>query len=175
MSKKKKKNNKKKHIFLKVILILFLILAILAGGFVGYSVYKNGWGVQGIIQTAMGQDEEKLKNLDPFTVLILGVSKDISSELTDTIMIASYNPKTQKATIISIPRDTFVGANKNKATSYDKINALYQKSPQKTLDAVNKLTGLNILYYVVVSNNALVELVDTIGGVEYDVDRKSVV
>ena len=170
MSKKaKKKINKKKHKLLRIFLCVVVIIAIITLSFITYSTYKNGWGVKGLIQTAMGQSEEKLKNLDPFTVLILGVSKDISSELTDTIMIASYNPKTQKATLISIPRDTFVGTNKNKASSYDKINALYQKSPQKTLDAVNKLTGLNILYYVVVSNNALVELVDTIGGVEFDV------
>ena len=178
MSKKNKKENKdnkknkkmkKKHTVLKVFVVLLIIIILASAGFVGYSVYRNGWGVKSIIQTAMGQSEEKLKNLEPFTVLVLGVSEDISSKLTDTIMIASYNPKTQKATLISIPRDTFVGANKNKATSYDKINALYQKSPQKTLEAVNNLTGLNILYYVVISNNALVELVDTIGGVEYDV------
>ena len=132
-------------------------------------MYKNGWGVKSLIQTAMGQSEKKLQNLDPFTVLLLGVSEDISSKLSDTIIVASYNPKTQKATLLSIPRDTFIGTNKNKANSYDKINALYQKSPEKTLDTVNKITGLNIKYYAVISNNALVEVVDTIGGVEFDV------
>ncbi len=168
----KRIKRKKKHKILKAFLIFILIVFLFCAGFVGYSTYKNGWGVKGLIQTAMGQDEKKLKDLKPFTVLILGVSKDISTDLTDTIMVASYNPKTQKATLLSIPRDTFVGNNKNKATSYDKINALYQKSPEKTLEAVNKLTGLDIKYYVVISNNALVELVDTIGGVEFDVPIK---
>ena len=166
---KKNKKTKKKHRVLKSLLMIILILALLVGGFVLYSAYKNGWGVKGMIQTAIGQDETKLEDLDPFTVLILGVSEDISSELTDTIIVASYNPKTQKATLLSIPRDTFVGTNKNKATSYDKINALYQSSPQKALKAVNKITGLDITYYLVVRNNALVELVDAIGGVEFDV------
>ena len=166
---KKKKKKKKKHIVLKFLLFVLFLMAVFIGGFVGYSTYKNGWGVKGIIQTALGKDEEKLADLDPFTVLIMGVSEDISSKLTDTIIVASYNPKNQKATLISIPRDTFVGNNKNTANSYDKINALYQKSPQKTLEAVNKLTGLDITYYIVVSNNALVQLVDAIGGVEFDV------
>ena len=152
---KKKKKKKKKHIVLKFLLFVLFLMAVFIGGFVGYSTYKNGWGVKGIIQTALGKDEEKLADLDPFTVLIMGVSEDISSKLTDTIIVASYNPKNQKATLISIPRDTFVGNNKNTANSYDKINALYQKSPQKTLEAVNKLTGLDITYYIVVSNNAL--------------------
>ena len=170
-AKNKEKNieKNKSHIVLKSFLIIILICVFLILGFVCHSTYKNGWGVKGIIQTAMGQDEKKLENLDPFTVLILGVSKDINTELTDTIIVASYNPKSQKATLLSIPRDTFVGKNKAKATSYDKINALYQTNPQKTLEAVNKITGLHITYYLVVSNNALVELVDAIGGVEFDV------
>lgn len=166
---RKDKKRKKKHRVLKVFLTIIAVILLFAIGFVGYSTYKNGWGMKGLLQTAMGQDEKKLANLDPFTVLILGVSEDIETKLTDTIMVASYNPKTQKATLLSISRDTFVGNNKKKATSYDKLNALYQSSPEKTLDAVNEITGLNIKYYVAVSNNALVELVDTIGGVEYDV------
>ena len=180
MSKKEKKNmntkkniknkkNDKKHKGLKRFLIIIILIIIIIAGFIGYSTYKNGWGMKGLVQTAMGQDKRKLADLKPFTVLLLGVSEDISSKLTDTIIVASYNPKNQKATLLSIPRDTFVGSNKNKATSVDKINALYQTSPEKTLAAVNKLTGLDITYYVVVSNNALVELVDTIGGVEFDV------
>ena len=168
-NKVKNKKTKKKNKVLRIFLIILLMIALFIAGFVGYSAYKNGWGVKGMIQTAMGQDETKLADLDPLTVLIMGVSEDISSKLTDTIMIASYNPKTQKATLLSIPRDTFVGKNKNTATSYDKINALYQSSPEKTLAAVNKITGLDIKYYVVISNNALVQLVDEIGGVEFDV------
>lgn len=169
IKKKKNQKNQKKHNGLKVLLVILGMIILFILGFVGYSGYKNGWGLKGMIQTAIGQDERKLADLNPLTVLIMGVSEDISSKLTDTIMVASYNPKTQKATLLSIPRDTFVGKNKNTATSYDKINALYQSSPEKTLDAVNKITGLDIKYYVVISNNALVQLVDEIGGVEFDV------
>lgn len=167
-----KNKKKKKHTVLRVLLAIFIILLITVGGFLGYSTYKNGWGLRGVLQTALGQDNEKLQDLDPFTVLILGVSEDITSKLTDTIIVASYNPKTQKATLLSVPRDTYIGKNKNKANTYDKINALYQKSPEKTLEAINELTGLNIKYYVVINNNALVELVDKIGGVEFDVPIK---
>ena len=174
MSKKikenmKNKKTKKRVKVLRIIGVLLLIIMLFCAGFVGYSTYKNGWGVKGMIQTAMGQDEEKLADLDPITVLIMGVSEDISSKLTDTIIVASYNPKTQKATLLSIPRDTFVGKNKNTATPSNKINALYQTNPIKTLEAVNKITGLDIKHYVVISNNALVELVNEIGGVEFDV------
>ena len=169
-SNKKNRKEKKKHRILKAFLFLILLIALFIGGFLGYSTIKNGWGLKGVLQTITGQDEEKLKDLEEFKVLILGVSEDISAKLTDTIMVASYNPRTQKAVLLSIPRDTFVGKSRYSANSYDKINALYQSGgAKKTLEAVNKLTGMNIKNYVVISNNALVELVDEIGGVEFNV------
>ena len=67
-------------------------------------------------------------------------------------MVASYNPNTQKATLLSIPRDTYTGKPPAKATAYEKINALYSRKhrPDETLEAVNEITGLDIKYYVVV-------------------------
>ena len=55
------------------------------------------------------------------------------------------------------------------AGGFDKINALYQKSPQKTVEAVENLTGINIDYYITVKTSALIEIVDAIGGVDFDV------
>ena len=85
-------------------------------------------------------------------------------------MVFKYNPQTQKAYLISIPRDTFIGNDKSVAKANDKINSLYQgKYPEKTLAAVNKVTGLKLEYYVVVDTEALKALVDAIGGVYFDV------
>ena len=170
----KEEKKKKKHPILRGILKFFLVIILLiilfVGGFIGYSTYKYGWGWTGLIKTAVGSTVDKPEELEEFRALILGVSKDISVDLTDTIIIASYNPATQKATLLSIPRDTFVGESRARADSYDKINAIYQKEgAEGTLKRVNKLTGLNIKNYIVISNNALVELVDEIGGVEFDV------
>lgn len=169
-----KEENKKKHPFLrrigKFFLIIIIILVLFIGGFIGYSTFKNGWGLTGMIKTMVGSTVSNPEELGDLQVLILGVSEDISTPLTDTIMVASYNPATQKATLLSIPRDTFVGTSRARADSYDKINAIYQKDgAEGTLEKVNTLTGLDLKYYVVISNNALVELVDEIGGVEFDV------
>ena len=107
-----------------------------------------------------------------FKCLILGISTDQENvDLTDTIMVASYNPNTQKATLLSIPRDTYTGKTPAKATAYEKINALYSRKhrPDETLEAVNEITGLDIKYYVVVKTEALIKLVDVIGGITFDV------
>lgn len=99
-----------------------------------------------------------------------GVSEDIEATLTDTIMVCSYNPKTQRASMLSIPRDTFVGKSKSKAGGYDKINSVYSsKGAKETLENVEAITGLDIDYYVVVNNQVVVDLVNDIGGVYFDV------
>lgn len=167
--KQVKKKKKKRFRLLKVFLVVILILLLAFGGFVVYSGYKNGWGLSNMIATVVGHDQNTLKNLDEFRVLLLGVSTDTSAVLTDTIMVASYNPRTQKASLLSIPRDTYVGKSESTANSYDKINAMYQTSTDKILKAVNDLTGLNLQYYVVVDTQALIALVDEIGGVQFNV------
>lgn len=168
--KNKKNKRRKKHTGRKILLIIILILAI-AGGWFAYKTYKNGGGLSGMLATAVGHDEYTKKNLTEIKVLILGVSTDLDSELTDTIMVASYNPNTQKANLLSIPRDTFTGKYQSKALATQKINSIYNmtRNPEKTLNAVNELTGLDIKYYVLVRTEALIKLVDAIGGVEFDV------
>lgn len=175
MDKREKRGNKrkKKKAWKKIVIIVLLIILLLVGGFV-YKTYKNGGGLSGMLATIVGHNENTKKNLKEIKVLVLGVSTDIDVELTDTIMVASYNPNTQKANLLSIPRDTFVGKNKNKALASQKINSLYNvnKNPEKTLQAVNEITGLNIEYYVLVRTEALIKLVDAIGGVEFNVPIK---
>ena len=102
-------------------------------------------------------------------VLFMGVSTDLKQKLTDTIMLMGYNPEKQKAFIVSIPRDTFVGRNLNTATAKDKINSLYSVSPEKTVSAVEKLTNVEIDYYVMMNTDSLIKIVDILGGVQFDV------
>ena len=168
--KNKRNKRKKKKRWKKVLLVILLILLMFIGWF-AYKTHKNGGGLSGMLATAIGHDENTKKDLDEIKVLILGVSTSIEADLTDTIMVASYNPNTQTANLLSIPRDTFTGKYKSKATASQKINALYNLygGPEKTLEAVNEITGLDIKYYVVVKTEALIELVDAIGGVEFNV------
>lgn len=154
------KKKKKKHIGL----FIFLIIIIALGIFIAVRLYRARGNVLGAI---LGHDENTLKNLDKLQVLVLGESTGMS----DTIIVASYDPKTQEAALLSIPRDTFIGDDKKHTSVYDKINSLYSNgdTPEKTLAAVNKLTGLDLKYYIIVDTEALQKLVDTIGGVEFDV------
>ena len=157
-------NKKRKHMVAKRVVLLIIIILIIFAGIFASKVVMNGGGLKGILATLMGQTEETRKNMTEIQFLILGESLN----LTDTIMIGKYDPNSQKAALVSIQRDTFIGDNPKKATAYDKINAVYQgKYPEKTLKEVNELTGLNLQYYIVIDTKGLRELVDAIGGVEF--------
>ena len=162
---KKSKKTKKRHIGRKIFLIILLILAI--GGIIfAKKVHdlKGNW-----MAALLGHNEETLKNLDTIQILVMGESTGMS----DTLIVCSYNPKTQKASMLSIPRDTYVTNGKYKYSAQNKINYLYSggKTPEKTVEAVNELTGLNLKYYILIDTEALTKLVDTIGGVYFDVPR----
>jgi len=165
---KKVKKVKKSNKLGKVLIFLIIILIALIGMII-YKAKQNGGGMTGLLSVLVGHNEETLKNLDPIQVLLMGVSTDNGGKLTDTIIVANYDPKTQKASLLSIPRDTFVGKNPLTGTGSDKINFLYRKGAEKTLEKVNELTGLDVKYYMVIDNQALIELVDVIGGVEFEV------
>ena len=157
---------KKKHRRLKIILIIILILVLCLAGYIAYKTYKNGGGMKGFLATMLGHDEHTVETLDELFILIVGES----GGMTDTIMLCSYDPKTQEASMLSIPRDTFIGSSRIYATAADKINSVYNiKGIEGLVDEVEELTDIEIPYYVKVDTESLRALVDTIGGVNFDV------
>ncbi len=159
--KDKDKKKKKKRTGLKIFIFILIILAILVGLFVKRVIDLDGnW-----LAALLGHNKQTVENLDKLYVLAMGESKGMS----DTIIVCSYDPKTQEASMLSIPRDTFIGDSKYNASTYDKINAIYNagKDPEKTMEKVNEITGLNIKNYILIDTEGLVELVNQIGGINF--------
>lgn len=158
---KEVKKKKKRHIGRKIFLIILILCVILGIRFAKKIKDLDGnW-----LAALLGHDEQTLKDLDTLQILVMGESTGMS----DTIIVCSYNPKTGNASMLSIPRDTYVENGNYKYSAQNKINYLYNggQTPEKTLAAVNEITGLNIKYYVLVDTEALRKLVDLIEGVEF--------
>ena len=147
-------------------MLIIIILVILAGTIYGIALAKYDGNIKTTIVNIISHFTTKVETR---YVLILGVSEDIDAELTDTIMLAGYNPETQKAFLVSIPRDTFVGNNKLFAKTSDKINAKYQKGVNETISTIENLSGIKIDNHIVIKTSMLTKIVDLIGGVEFDV------
>lgn len=182
---KKNKRNKKKSkikVILKIILLILLIALVSYGCYFAYQYYRHTSKMEGKVYdplsaTALGIDPEKLKSVGRINILVLGESGiGDGYKLTDSIMIASYNPQTQQASLLSIPRDTYVGkqdkntASQNYLASY-KMNAVYRNGTNisETIECVSNLTGLDLENYILVDTDAIIEIVDAIGGVWFNV------
>ncbi len=172
--KQEKKERRKKSIpwkIFKTLVILLILSGIAYGCYFAYRMEKNGGGLQGFMATALGHDENTLKDLEPIQFLLVGISGEEEYKLADTIMVCSYNPKTQKAAILSIPRDTYVGKDKTKASASYKINSVYRNGEnlEGMVNHLEELTELEIDNYLVIDTKALVQLVDALGGITFDV------
>ena len=112
------------------------------------------------------------KSKDFYTVLIIGRDTG-GGGLTDTILLASYDVTNQKATVMSIPRDTMV----NVPWDIKKINGVYNyygggdKGIQHLYKEISQLVGFEPDWKVVVEWEAVGEIVDAMGGVYFDVPR----
>jgi LCP family protein required for cell wall assembly len=108
-------------------------------------------------------------------ILLLGIGggSHEGPNLTDTIILASFDQKNNKVTLVSIPRDLwFPDINQ-------KINAAYQiglssKNPDAGLAlakaAVGKATGQSIDYAVRLDFSGFVKTVDEVQGLDINVD-----
>lgn len=91
--------------------------------------------------------------------------------LTDTLMVALLDAGAMTLNIISIPRDTII----KQKISIPKINSVYSwgGSGAKGMDALRAelrdIIGFSPANYMLVSMKGFVKLVDTLGGVNYDV------
>ena len=112
------------------------------------------------------------KSQDYYTVLILGRDTGGGGN-TDTMLLASYDVTNQKATVMSIPRDTMV----NIPYDIKRINAVYnyggggEKGIQALYKEISQLVGFEPDYQVIVEWEAVGKIVDAMGGVYFDVPR----
>lgn len=121
------------------------------------------------ISSISGPDGETLDlpkaSKERANILVLGT--DESGLHTDTIMLVSLNNKSKKVSILSIPRDTRIISD----GQYDKINHLfsYKGKEENTIKAVRQITGIPVHYYAVVDFKGFRNIIDILGGVDFDV------
>ena len=114
-------------------------------------------------------------------ILLLGLAGDNypGENLTDSIIVASIDPKTYQTAMLSIPRDFYVRI--PETSNYTKINALYARGHDrngKATDGIDDLrtalaeiTGLPIHYYVALDFDGFKKFIDELGGIKVQVPK----
>ncbi len=115
---------------------------------------------------------------EPFTILLMGI--DSTDEVLeknavangDTLILITFNPKTLNATMLSIPRDSYVPiacwANKDE----NKITHAAAYGNDCMIKTIENYFDTSIDYYAKINFKGLVKLVDSLGGVEVDVEQE---
>ena len=100
-----------------------------------------------------------------FTLFIGATDED--EIRTDSMMVLVFDTENHRADVINIPRDTLVDCERTGAGR--KINAAYASGVDEMLDEVSTVIGFRPDKYVVANFDGIAEIVDVIGGVDYDV------
>ncbi|GAX08510.1 LytR family transcriptional regulator [Secundilactobacillus silagincola] len=163
-----KKRSKKRRVFTWILFALIIMIG--AGG--TYVAYQTKASLDKTYSAAHGASKTKVSNSKPVSILLMGTDTGALGRTdkgrTDTIMVVTINPKTKKATMVSIPRDTLVKISGTNDT--EKINAAYTVGGASTsMKTVENLLNVPINYYVLINMGGLEKVVNAIGGIDVKV------
>lgn len=109
----------------------------------------------------------------PFTMLLIGVDSSndgvTSGYNADVLILATFNPKTLRATMTSVPRDMYLKTACSNG-KYRRINTTtWGSSSSCAVQTIEKLFSVDIDYYAKINFKGIVSLVDALGGIDVDV------
>ncbi len=177
---------KRKRVWLRVLLAVIVILAIIAG-LIGYRLYRSynkvlvknlGSSAVGLKSEAVEPEKLKGEGEGRINILLLGVGDagHAGEQLSDTMIVASYDPATKDTAMLSIPRDMYV---KIPGEGYSRINNAHAfgeqlkdgGGPELAKRTVSEFLGIPIHYYLRTDFSALKQAVDLVGGVDVKVEQ----
>lgn len=185
--KKKISRKKKRIIFIVVLIVEFIVLMALL--LIWYYAKK----MSQIDYTPIDRDaiiindlsQETQETLEGYTNILLlgsdtrdndgGVVTDAYKNHTDAILIASINNKTKEVRLISIYRDSVMKIYDpvKKTSIYRKATeSMYFFGIEPTISMINTNLDLDIKDFVMVNWDALIEIVDAVGGIDIEIDEE---
>ncbi len=161
-----------------------LVLAVLVGGTAGGAYLYVHESVAAVAPESV-EVKQALKELElplpgqPATALVIGYDRRANEakgtpSRSDTLMLVRTDPAQKTISMLSFPRDLQVEVHcPGNGSFVGKINAAYSScGPKGTVETVRRLTGVPINYIITVNFRGFRQLVDKLGGVWMDVDRR---
>lgn len=114
---------------------------------------------------------------EPFTILLMGVDstdEGLSKNTVangDSLILITFNPKTLNATMLSIPRDSYVPISCWSGTPENKITHAAAYGTDCMMSTIENYFDVKIDYYAKINFRGLVSLVNTLGGIDVEVPK----
>ena len=177
MSKPRKKRRKVLFILEIIVLLLFI------GGLFVYGQISAKLDKIDIQETDLQEQDIVTNDQAPqmtgyTTYALFGLdhrskNEKLNTENSDTIIIASINNDTKAVKLVSVYRDTLLNV---KDDTYSKANAAYALGgPAQAVNMLNTNLDLNITDYVSIDFDALVTVVDCLGGLDIPLSYAEIV
>lgn len=122
--------------------------------------------------------EQGLENDDRITILMMGIDRRPGEPYisrTDTMMLVSFNPRTEMISVLSVPRDLYVVI---PGRGRDRINTAFVYGAQGNnpaggaalaMQTVEYNLGVPVDHYLMVDFSAFIRAIDALGGIDVDV------
>jgi polyisoprenyl-teichoic acid--peptidoglycan teichoic acid transferase len=161
LSKKRHKKLTKLMPGITVIAVVLLVLFLLS------LMRGSGESFRFIFQDSLRSTDDRVN------VLLLGNAggRHEGADLTDTVIVASINLKTNHVYLISLPRDLWVESVKGKLNSVYEIGEKKGDGLGYSKEAIGEILGLPIHYGVRIDFGGFIKAVDLLGGLDVDVAR----
>jgi LCP family protein required for cell wall assembly len=102
-------------------------------------------------------------------ILVLGVDSAFGTR-SDTIMVLHSDPENKRTSVVSVPRDSLVVI---PGRGLDKINHAYAYGGvELSRKTIEEILQIEIPYYLVINLTGIIELIDQIGGVTVNVEKR---
>lgn len=167
-----KKTSKKK--------IIIGVIAVLAAVAIGIGVYANS-KLSKVKQTTVDEDKLEISEeveeeigTDYLNVAIFGVNEKTAGDKSvdsDAVYVASLNQETKEVKIFSVYGNTMM-QHEGKTVKMKEVYA--EGGAEEAIAVLNETLELNIKDYVTLNFAAMVDLVDTLGGIEIDVTEEEI-
>ena len=160
----RRRRRKKRRTGRWILLVLLLMLAAIA-----VWVFTAGQPTGGDLLTESGGSAARKTGCS--TVLLAGTDK--SGDRTDTMLLLSIDATARKASLISLPRDTYVSG----GYAVPKLNSAIgaggggDEGMRELMQQVTDLIGYRPDGYVLIDLDGFVEMIDMLGGVKFDVPQ----
>lgn len=171
----KTKAPRRKRRGLKICGLIFLCLCGLFSAFVGTVLWQFDYDYDPVLDTKTDEDlgitiDPVLEEKEITNIALFGVDSRNANGYTgntDSIMIISIDREHNKIKLTSVMRDTLVYVPER--GGYCKINSVFSKGVDLALRTLNTSYNMNIRDYAVINFTGMVDMIDSLGGLEITV------
>ncbi|MDO1604974.1 LCP family protein [Lactobacillus sp. YT155] len=181
-----KKRRSRKGVIFKVSLLFLTIMLFTVGAYAVRLLSQTQNALGNSYQQVAGKSvSKKISQNKPFSILLIGADTGGMGRTdqgnSDTLILATVNPKKKETKLISIPRDTLTeikiptkfaseGSASLNGYTIQKVNSAYSMGGLSlAIKTVERQLNVPVDYYMMVNFSSLTKIVNGIGGITVDV------